>query len=194
MGYVPVAEGRAQVQSVPGGIELRIPARRQLLVVLFLGFWLVGWCLGEVMATTQLIAPTPVAHGDPPPLEFLALWLCAWTVGGVFALYSLLWLLSGRERVTITGEALTVRREIFGLGLSKAYRLGAVRDLRVVDIAPVLPFSFGRGDLLGRSSGPIAFDYGAKTIRFGAGIDAAEAKQLVAKVLAAKPQLAPQDP
>jgi hypothetical protein len=190
MGFVPVTAGRAQVHSVPGGIELSIPARRKIVLILFFSFWLVGWCFGEVMVSQELLWPTHPAHGDPPPFAFLAMWLCGWTVGGAFVLLSVLWMLAGRERAIFTGDAVTLRREVFGVGLSTMYQPSAVRDLRVIDIALPFALSFGR-DTFGLSSGPIAFDYGAKTIRFAAGVDSAEAKQLVAKVLAAKPGFGP---
>ena len=193
MSYVPIAEGRARVQSVPGGIELRIPARRPIVLILFFSVWLVGWCFGEFSAVHQLLRPTPLKGDSGAPTAFLAFWLCGWTIGGGFVLFSMLWMLAGYERVTFTGEALTLRREVFGIGRSRAYLLSAVRDLRVIDVAPFAPFTFGRQDVFGRSSGPLAFDYGAQTIRFGAGVDPAEAKRLAAKVLASKPGLAPQD-
>ncbi len=41
---------------------------------------------------------------------------------------------------------------------------------------------------LGNSVGTLAFDYGAKTFRFGAGIDEAEAKQIVAEIQNKFPQ------
>lgn len=193
MGYVPVAQGRAQVQSVPGGIELLIPARRHISLILFLSVWLVGWCFGEFFAVHQLLWPVPLKGDSGPPTAFLMFWLCGWTIGGGAVLFSVLWMLAGYERATFSAEALTLRREVFGIGRSKAYLLSAVRDLRVLDVAPMAAFTFGRQDAFGRSRGPFAFDYGAKTIRFGAGIDPAEAKRLAAKVLASKPGLAPQD-
>jgi hypothetical protein len=69
-----------------------------------------------------------------------------------------------------------------------------VKGLRVVDNAgDSVPFGgFGRGDPFGSRSGSLAFDYGAKTIRFGSGVDAAEAKYILSKIVAAKPALAEQ--
>jgi hypothetical protein len=44
------------------------------------------------------------------------------------------------------------------------------------------------GYLWGMSGGLIAFDYGAQTFRFGAGVDEAEAKHILEKITARFPQ------
>jgi len=44
--------------------------------------------------------------------------------------------------------------------------------------------------LWGLTGGHIAFDYGAKTYRFGAGVDEAEAKQIVKQIVDRYPSLA----
>jgi hypothetical protein len=70
------------------------------------------------------------------------------------------------------------RRAIGVLGWSRSYDLAHVKDLRVT------PVVYGSGYRGGRNpfnltGGPITFDYGAKTIRLGAGVEEAEAKTLV---------------
>ena len=186
--YVPVTNYRSRVDSIPGGIELSIPSRRNYLVALFLAFWLCGWTFGEVSAARQLMFPVHQMHGDEPD-AFLIIWLCMWTLGGVFAVSTLLWNLTGRERIVVQ-DAFSIRREAFGLGWGKHYELQSVKDLRAVESnANSGPFGFGRRDSFGLQSGPLAFDYGAKTVQFGAGVDMAEAKYLVSKLIAAKPSL-----
>jgi hypothetical protein len=59
----------------------------------------------------------------------------------------------------------------------------------VVDNPLPTPFGFERRDPFGLSSGPFVFDYGARSRTFGAGLDVAEARMLLSRMLAAKPAL-----
>jgi len=110
----------------------------------------------------------------------------------VFAFALFAWTVAGSERVTIDPDTFAIRREAFGVGYTRRYSIASVRALRVVDaVASTSAFGwFGRGDPFGLQSGTLAFDYGAKTIRFGSGVDAAEAKYILSRVVAAKPALA----
>jgi hypothetical protein len=191
--YVPLEDFRARIESIPGGVEVSIPSRRNYAAAAFIAFWLCGWVFGLVTAGGQLLSPPHVGK-DPPPELFLFVWLGLWIIGGLSAMTFLLWNLAGRERVTVRTDALSIRREVFGLGRGRHYELSAVKDLRAVESAVgTILGSFGRRDPFGVSSGPLAFDYGAKTVRFGAGIDMAEAKHILSKLIAAKPSLAPKD-
>ncbi|MGH2687976.1 MAG: hypothetical protein ACRDKW_04095 [Actinomycetota bacterium] len=106
------------------------------------------------------------------PLAFLAVWV----VGSVHGAYAWLWQFAGREIVAVRPSSLVLRREIFGFGRSREYDLRHVRDVRV---SPAT-----RG---GIAIGPLAFDYGARTYRFGGGVDEAEARDLVRWVKQAAP-------
>lgn len=184
-GFVPLASTRSTLTSVPAGIELSIPSRRNWFVVLFILLWLAGWVIGEFSVAHELQHP----HEDAP-IGFLALWITGWTVGGCFAVATLAWLIAGRERVTIAGDEFAVRRETCGLGWTRRYELRNVKNLRVVD-APVDNGPFGMRDPYGFRSGPFVFDYGPRSVRFGVGLDVAEANAVLARVLAAKPALSP---
>ena len=88
--------------------------------------------------------------------------------------YDWLWNAIGREVVGLRPGVLVVRRGVAGLGFRREYRLADVRRLRVSPPprdasrwAPPLRF--------GRDPGVIAFDHGARTVRFGEGLDEAEA-------------------
>lgn len=191
--YVPVAGYRSRVDSIPGGIEITIPSRRNYFIAAFVGLWLCGWVFGLVTAVGQLLFPAHDAKAAPSEL-FLVVWLAMWLIGGVFAITVLLWNLAGRERITAGSDALSIRREACGLGWSRHYELRAAKALRIVESGTDTFFGgFGRRDPFGLAAGPFAFDYGAKSIRFGAGVDVAEAKYLLSKLIAAKPALAAQN-
>ena len=192
MAFVEPPAGRAKIQSDGLALRVSIPPHRSLFAVLFLGAWMVGWYFGETSALREFMKP-----GRSPQGTFLVAWLVGWTIGGIFAATTLLWSLAGREVIEVQPEVLVHRRAILGLGWSKVYSVAAIKDLRVA--APGLRIdnlSFSKlldrtergqgrlrvGDFWGFSGGPIVFDYGARTVRCGAGVDEAEAKAIVARL------------
>ena len=188
---VPVADYRSRIQTIPGGIEVSIPSPRNYVIAVFLVFWIGGWIFGLVGVGTQLVPGA--AKGHAPPAAFLSLWFAMWTLFGIFAIAALCWLLAGREVIGIASDLVSVRREAFGIGLTRRYATRSVRALRVVETADSSGFGlFRMRDPYGMRAGPLAFDYGAKTVRFGAGADVAEAKYLLQRIIAAKPALAEQ--
>ena len=165
---------RATIAGGPEGLEIAIPARRHLLVLLFLGVWLVGWLMGETTVIAQLFS-----RGPAGPAAFLLIWLIFWTVGGGVVGYIWLWMLVGKERILMGTSMLHVKRDVLGLGRTQTYELYKIRNLRVApqpsgprDTGAVLRFS-------GLAGGLIAFEHAGKTVRFGAAIDETEARMIV---------------
>jgi hypothetical protein len=196
---VAIPKGRAIIQADGLSCRVSIPARRNLFVILFLGAWLGGWYFGAASALHQLTS----SAGDGQK-GFLYFWLAGWTLGGFFAVGVLLWTLFGREIIELRHDALVHRRSLLGLGRTRAYDLGAVKDLRLAPTSwRIGELSFSKlldgkgpkpdfhraGEFWGVSGGPIAFDYGARTIRCGAGVDEAEAKIILAELQRWNPRL-----
>jgi hypothetical protein len=177
---VKIEAPRYALEPTADGVRVLIPAPRNWLVIVFLSAWLVGWFFGECSALIQLLGlssggMTP-KHVQP---EFLLLWLVMWTLGGIAVLTTLLWQLAGREVITANSLSLSRRIEAFGFGITRSYTLNAIRDLRATpNVNP--RYTRQRAILPWGGFGSIAFDYGARTIRFAPGIDEAEAKMLVA--------------
>jgi hypothetical protein len=169
------------------GLAIRIPARCNYLKLAFLSLWLCGWAFGMVMGTFGFFSGMTK---NPASGSFMVIWLSAWTIGGGCALFTWLWQLKGCEIITVSPDALSVRHDIFGCGRTKHYDASEIRDLRVA------PFTYIPGDFRngfafwGFGGGTIAFDYGYKTFRFGAGIDEAEARIIVDAISARAPRLA----
>jgi hypothetical protein len=174
MDTISVPKGRASVSTEFDGMQIVIPARKRIFVLLFLPVWLVGWAFGEVTAIRGL--------GDAHVNDngFLAFWLLGWSVGGAFALFALLWNLAGREILRFGSGVFAYRRAIGALGYTKRYELSQVRDLRAVP-APAWGSRNG-ANTWGLTGGQIAFDYGSSTVNVGNGVDEAEAKDLVEQV------------
>ncbi len=168
------------------GLAIRIPSKRNIFIVGFLTFWLCGWLVGEIMAPIGFFA---AARKDPGTAAFLLFWLCGWTVGGAFAIFIWLWQVKGCEVVLISPTALSIKREVFGYGPNKQYDVSEIRQLRVSPLT-FNPFDF-RSSMTFWSigGGALAFDYGFKTYRFGAGVDEAEARIILQTITARLPRL-----
>jgi hypothetical protein len=197
MAIVTVPAARATLTESPDGLLISIPAKKNWPVILFLGFWLTGWLLGEVTVIfhmlqvhlshrTNVIAPgTNLTAHTPMNVSvslFLLVWLAGWTIGGAFAIATWLWNIAGFEKVLVGPSTLTTRREVLGIGPSKEYELGSVSNLRVNMGASNVYFGRSSFQIFSGNSGTIAFDYGAKTFHFGMGLDEAEAQQIIERL------------
>jgi hypothetical protein len=187
-------------------LKITIPSRKNYFAILFLGFWLVGWAIGEVVVGGLVILGIIGLLFNLPEIGnikiegmagmsfgglFILVWLGGWTVGGGYALYTFLWHLAGKENIEINSDSLKIQHAIFGFGKIKEYLATHVKDLRVSPLAMDNNiFSWSRQpSFWGRSSsGLLAFDYGSKTFRFGDGADEAESKQILEKIVSRFPQ------
>ncbi len=185
MALVPVPGDIATTEDTLGGLEVVIPARRNLFIVLFLTFWLAGWAFGEGAVVLQLMNPT---QPNAPKL-FLAAWLGMWTIGGGVAMYTWAWMLFGKERVVLGTSSLAIARDILGVRRTREYDILAVTHLQPSAFGPT---RFGAGTINwfgGIAGGALQFDYGSRTIRFGAALQEAEAKRLASMLVRRRPSL-----
>ena len=162
-------EPRSRFDDGPAGLSIMIPARRQVFSMLFLPVWLAAWFVAWTGAASELRS----GSGS----WFLVVWFLGWTVGGLFAALSFMWMLVGRERVVADTGVLALSRELLGLRFKREYRVSEIRRLRV-SARPTQQWSGGGAEWWGWGGGVIAFDYGAKTVRFGS-VDEAEAALVV---------------
>ena len=161
----------------PYGPEIVIPVRRNRVVLAVVPMWLAIWISSIAGAAGQLTSGR--ARGGEA--RFVEVWLVVAVVAGGTVVYDWLWNAIGREVVGVRPGVLVIRRDVAGLGLRREYRLAAVRHLRV----SVRPPDAGRWSNpihFGREPGVIAFDHGARTVRFGEGLDKAEASLVLAEL------------
>jgi hypothetical protein len=169
MVKVPIPPPRATISEASNGLEVSLPPRRRILVMIFMSIWLCGWVFGEVMVIRELIfARVPGGAG-----LFMLVWLAGWTVGGGVVTHTLLWSFFGSEHVMLRSDALVITRAHPWWTNSHEYAIESISNLRAT---PDDHWAWGT------DGGKIAFDYGARTFRFAAGIDEAEARSIVSRM------------
>lgn len=168
---------RYTIQDDFATLRITVPTRRNWVLMLFLGVWLTGWAAGEIIVGALFVRGIlALLRGQTPDigvgagLLFMGIWLTFWTVGGGFALVTWLWNLAGKEIITLDGNALTIRKAVWGVGPAKRYDFAYVDRLRV------------SADSQGPWAEGLAFDYGADMIRFGRGLSPAEAHEVWTRI------------
>jgi hypothetical protein len=202
MVLVEPTQPRYTVDDLPGQLVVTMRPRRNWFAILFAGFWLLAWLVGEVVVSGALAAGLVAAlqNGFQIGVEqwvvggFLLAWLGGWTVGGAVAVYAWLWNLAGREIVSISENILSIERRVPLWGRIKEYRMADVSSLRVAQRTFSIWDQANYAQFRGDSRGMLAFDYGAGTIRFGTGIEEAEAKRILGEIAKKYPRFVEQDP
>lgn len=77
---VETSENRITIRETLDGLGIYNPARRNIVLVLFLMLWLTGWAFGEYFALSQILR-----GGNIFGSLFLLVWASFWTLGGLFA-------------------------------------------------------------------------------------------------------------
>jgi len=108
----------------------------------FLGVWLCGWLVGEVVALSmlfliawQLLTGVPFVHKPQLPHGgalyaiggFLLVWGSFWTLGGFAALREFARLLWGREVIILRPDSLRIRTLAFPFGKTKDIPISELR-------------------------------------------------------------------
>ena len=179
--YESLGTERFTVEYGAGGQLIRIPARRQIFVLLFLSVWLCGWTVGGFAALYALFA-----HFS----YFLVFWLCGWALGWCLAAGTVAWMLGGSETVRVIGTDLELGQHVFGYSRRWLYQGQQIRNLSAAGQAP-WPFQsqFQWNVPFFRTSrfGSVKFDYGPRTTYFAPGLDEAEARLIVDRLAKSLP-------
>jgi hypothetical protein len=165
---------RSRIEDGPEGLCVTIPVRKNWPMVVFAPIWLVGWVFGEFATPHSFVTGGPAG-------AFPVVWLAFWTLGGLSVFTGWLWQVAGQERVVAGPGTFSHRYQLLGRGWTREYDPTQMKELRVsVERANPVVASSGLRQW-GIGGGNIAFDYGAKTVRFGS-VDEAEAGQIVAQL------------
>lgn len=156
---VTPTDRRSHFENGGGSPRVVIPGHLSP-VAIFLLLWVSFWTFGGVEAIQTFWQSV----GKGSPEWFLAFWLVGWVAGESLVLGTLAYMLVGREIITLRPGQLEIRLQLLEFGFSRQYDISRVTNVRVSMVR-------------GRNQFPsaLAFDYGARTVRFGRGIDEAEA-------------------
>ena len=166
---------RATIAESGDALEVSIPVKKDWVQTLFHTVWMIVWVWGGTRAIPRLWSGDDL-HGDR---IFLMAWLAFWAICIVFGAATWLWSVAGVERIRIRSDAVTIRREVFGIGTSREYDASRVGKLRLAD-----DFRKGSDQLqaASRKGGKIAFDYEETTVQFGLRLDRGEAARIILKI------------
>ena len=123
---VETSENRITIRETLDGLGIYNPARRNIVLILFMMLWLTGWSFGEYFALSQILRGGNIAAS-----VFLLVWATFWTLGGLGALAVLLWNLFGSERLFITGGTLIHTKGFGPFQRKRAYPVGQVNGFRI---------------------------------------------------------------
>lgn len=200
MAFEEVGKKRYKLEESSSGTVITIPSKKNWFMIVFLGFWLIGWAVGEITVIGILSAGifkltsnglSEITKSGPGAIGglFLMAWLGGWTVGGIFAIYVWLWQVRGIERISLSYEALVLEKITPIWKRKKEYHLRDVVSLRQSNMSSSMWTMSGGMEFWGISGGRLAFDYGAKTVRFGIGLDEVETKFLIKDIEKKNPEI-----
>ena len=166
-------------------LEITIPSQKLWFQVLSVSLWFGIWLLSEIFLLIVMRNPQFQVFNI-----LMIAWLGIWTLSGAIAIYILLWQFTGKEVIEVSNQALTINRVISGFSSPKEYSAEYISGLRIsaaVNVNPMVGWS-RTWQLYGMSGGLLSFDYGAKTISFGLGIQEAEARKILEEICQRFPQ------
>jgi hypothetical protein len=165
-------KGRAQIDERGVFLQIIIPSKKNIFLALFLCGWFGFWSIPETDIIKDLVQGTQSKGFEIFPL----CWLMAWTVMGAMVLLVILWIMAGKEVITLSPSMIKIERKAYGIGLSKEYFLSEVRNFRTQMGGESMDFGL---EAWGFGGGRLAFDYELETVKFASGINEAEAVYLL---------------
>jgi len=202
MPVMQPAPPRSTIEDRESALIITIPTYKNWLSITVTLFWLASWACGEAtmvgMGAMFLLggllgwagnsADASAAAAFAGMALFSVPWFLIWTLGGLVALYFLLWQFTGVERIEVDAHAITLRRLTLNMGRARTYLAEHIKELRAVANPPYWGWWSSRMYYWQWMFGAISFEYGAKTIRCGSGVDEAEAKAIVRTIQERFPQ------
>ena len=176
------AQPRHKVQQLSDGVQIVLPSKRNFFHIIWFVLGLAMWVFmtGSVVSITSLLLiGLGSNNGKWIFIGFLAFMLLFLAGLGAYIIYSLLWQFIGKEIIIVKNDTLRISHQIFNRNKFLEYSISSISDLRASIPQPVLFNSVKIFKNISGQNGMIAFNYGAKTVRFGFEIEEAEAKQIV---------------
>lgn len=165
------------LNNLSEGLEIQISTKRNILPIIFLGCWSVGWAIGEYSVIQILLAP-PFTLSKLP----LIIWLATWSIVGVFVICIWLWHANGKEVIRIDAYNLNHRRSFGFFSRSHNYAVEKINNLHVASQSLSM-FKFKTGlRYWGLSGGIIEFNFNGQSYRFASDISKVEAETIIKQI------------
>jgi len=168
-----LSRGRARVEERGTRIVVVVPAKRVWFAMVFWALWaglvftfVEGDLLGERQQEDSAVVGTLIG------VLFLGI--------ACFLVLAILWMLLGREEAEAGDGRLVLRRILGPLRRERVFDAARVTELRSEPTRSWLSGNFSDFGVIG--GGSVAFDYGARTHRFAAALEEAEAKQIARRI------------
>jgi hypothetical protein len=157
-------------------LKIEIPTKKNQIIIISISVWLSFWVLIMGILTATIGFSQTLLF----PVALLLFWFIMLLAIGIIPLIILLWYIKGKEQIIIRNKTMEIGKSIFKFKKSKKYDLESVLN---IDILPQSAFSYGLFQLYNSFfGGTIKFNYGIKTIKFGASLGETEAKNLIEKL------------
>jgi hypothetical protein len=170
-----VNNGRAIIEENLDALTIKIPSKKLWYIWFILPFWLGFMLFWEGTALYMFFHA--LLQGSPASI-FMLLFIGVGGLGVFYGTQTAVWLIKGHEILTFRSNELQINRvpTIFS---AKTYEIAPMKNIRLDYAEPSLFSNNRRMEMPFRANQGITFDYGMKTIRFGAEIDEAEARHLL---------------
>ena len=169
--YVEPRSSRFFKEHISGVEQIRIPMRRNWLILIFLGFWICAWTVGGIAAISQISQ-----NFD----WFLVFWLGGWAAGWIFAAATICSQVAGSEIIRVVGRDLETSVGVGKARWRRLYRGDHIRNLMSSDPNPMgWPFRFQQTNPFRPRAGAVKFDYGSQTIFAASSSEEAEGRMIV---------------
>ncbi len=140
-------------------MTVALPTKRTAWPLYAVPVWAALWIVSLVAYGDG--GPGLLAFGLAIPVLVLALWV---------------WVIAGREEVEVADGKLTLRRHVGPIASRRSFK---TREITAVH---ALEQSRGLGERLGVPTAALALDHDGRSVRFGSGLDEAEARALAAQL------------
>ena len=163
------------VFNQPEGYRISIPVKSTWLVSAPAVLFLSACCMAVLYGIDRLVRYEAMATSGIPAIAAVV----GMTVGCGCILYWWLWMVGGGETIVATDTAITITRDILGIGHGKEFDLLFVRDLRVELLPPTPQTHLTMINWRGGGGCCVTFDYHGTPQYFGIGLFEDEAHALV---------------
>ena len=148
-------------------IEMPLSAGTMLGTTLLfsLGFW--------YYAISDIIASMRVSSTDVETFQVVL--LGAYSTIAFLTVAILFWMIAGSEKATVTRNAITIKRHVFGFGRTRKYRIDQLRLLNFEQYGKEALSKFGFGIYYPVFGGNMILHFPEKKVKFGVNVSEYEA-------------------